>query len=194
MCHCHWFKLEHLVCQKGPSRRNLVSLIHLFDPSWLNCQSFAVRALALAKSQASPYANPNTDNAERYIDVRLGVVCVRVVHGTAQFDEQHFEVLGVGLTGRMGWTAPIDFWQPQPMAAWSLKGIDKIWQNHVMLIKILSFYLCMHAARQKWRVASQNNLAKLLSVQVDPTMLPWPCRTRAVFLSVYEGKLHPSLA
>ena len=31
----------------------------------------------------------------------------------------------VACPDRMGWTAPIDFWQPQPMAAWSLKGIGK---------------------------------------------------------------------
>ena len=174
-----------------------VSFIYLFDLSWLNYQSFAVRALALTKSQASPYANPNTDNAERYIDVRLGVVCVRVVHGTAQFDEQHFERCWRHYMGRTRcWDRTLRPLGPSGMS-WQdgMDGSDRFlaatthgslepkrhWQNHVMLIKFLSFYLCMHAARKKWRVASQNNLAKLLSVQVDPWMLPRPCRTRAVF-------------
>ena len=49
------------------------------------------------------------------------------------------------------------------------KGSGK---NTSMLIKILSIvYACMHATRKKWLVASQNSLAKLLSIQVDPSML-----------------------
>lgn len=135
-----------------------VSFIYLFDLSWLNYQSFAVRALALTKSQASPYANPNTDNAERYIDVRLGVVCVRVVHGTAQFDEQHFERCWRHYMGRTRcWDRTLRPLGPSGMS-WQdgMDGSDRFlaatthgslepkrhWQNHVMLIKILSMYAC----------------------------------------------------